>query len=140
MSTIEMWDMPRIAAEFGVAPNTVQSTWRNASIKQVEKLLADAGYPEPTVVLGCEVKALTGLRWREVRLTWGLPVLRMPASALPLPDIMLGTKPGWREIKIRKWAIDTNRADDDGRLRRAAPPGRPVGIVETVPRRRRAEV
>lgn len=136
---IEYWDQPRIAREFGIAQNTVASTWRNNTIKAVEAHLRAHGVDDFEAELGVPIKGLTKMRWREVKATktWG--PLRLPDGALPLPDAFVGTKPAWTAQGLRGWARVTGRRDDDGTLRRAAPPGRPPGIVETKPRRRRAE-
>jgi hypothetical protein len=138
--TSEFWDQPRIAAEFGVALNTVQSSWRNATIRVIEDhVRARSGGQEPEMVLGLPVARLTADRWRELRRELRLAGVKLPAVALPLPDTMTGTKPGWAERTIQDWASATRRRDQDGRLGKAKSPGRPPGVVETRPRRRAAD-
>lgn len=134
MSTF--WDQPRIAREFGVSVGTVQSSWRNATLKAVRAHLAKHGLSEQD--LGCTAEELSRLEWEPIRKRLGLPPLRLPKVALPLPDMVMGNKPGWTEPTIQKWADDTERRDADGRLCRSSPPGRPAGVVETRPRRRAA--
>lgn len=132
----DFWDQPRIAAEFTVAINTVQSSWRNATLQAVEAHLRAHGVDPATLPFG--VKAMTRQRFTALRAEHpALKPLKLPDAALPLPDTMIGTKPGWRERTIRAWAADTGRHDPaTGRLGRSSPPGRPAGIVEAGPRRR----
>jgi hypothetical protein len=140
----QFWDQPRIAREFGVAVNTVQSSWRNATIRalreHVEAHLAGLdGHDQrvgPEEWLATPLEQITGQRWRELRAEHGLRPLRLPDAALPLPDTILGTKPGWTPARIEAWADATKRRDAAGRLARSKPPGRPAGIVEAGPRRR----
>jgi hypothetical protein len=132
----QFWDQPRIAREFGVSVNTVQSAWRNATLRTIREHLAAAGLTETDLAMPAE--QLTRLEWETARRRLGLRPLRLPRIALPLPDAVMGNKPGWTEATIGKWADDTDRRDDQGRLCRASPPGRPAGSVEQQPRRRRS--
>lgn len=133
----EFWDQPRIAREFGVSVNTVESSWRNATLRAVREHLTAAGMSEDDI--GVPVKQLTRLTWEPVRRRLGLKPLRLPRVALPLPDVVMGNKPGWTEASMRRWADDTDRVGSDGTLCRSSPPGRPAGIAETAPRRRREQ-
>lgn len=146
MSVTDLWDQPRIAAEFGIASNTVQSTWRHASLRALREHLDTAlALPQHTRHAGQvrdelgDLRHVTRSRFEEVRARYGLPRLTMPRAALPLPDITIGSKPAWKEQTMQRWADGTGRRAEDGGLRRSSPPGRPVGIVETAPRQRRAE-
>ncbi len=144
MST-DLWDQPRIAREFGIAPNTVQSTWRNASLRTLREHLdaalalpQHAGHAEQVREALGDVKQVTKGGWEAVRAEYGLPRMTMPNAALPLPDVCVGTKPAWYERTMQRWADKTKRRADDGSLRRSSPPGRTPGITETQPRQRRA--
>jgi hypothetical protein len=130
------YDQPAIAAAFRVSVNTVQSSWRNATLRAVKEHLAAADLP--IADLGMPVESLTRLEWENVRRRLGLRPLHLPNIALPLPDAVMGNKPGWLPSSIDKWADDTDRRDDDGQFRRSSPPGRPPGVVETQPRRKKA--
>lgn len=130
----DFWDQPRIATEFGVSPNTVESSWRNATLKTVREHLAAAGLSEAD--MGCDARKLTRLGWEPVRKRLGLGPLRLPNIALPLPDLVLANKPAWTQASVQKWADETGRRGDAGQLCRSSPPGRPEGIIETRPRRR----
>jgi hypothetical protein len=129
-------DQPRIADAFGVSINTVQSSWRNATLRGLRAHLADAGVTVQQ--LGMQVEQVTRLEWENARRRLGLKPLRLPSIALPLPDLVVGNKPGWLPATIEKWADDTERRDEQGRLCRASPPGRPEGVGESKPRRSRA--
>lgn len=133
----DFWDMPRIAAAFGISPSTVQGGWRNGTLNAVRAHLAENGYPDAADALGIEPKLLTQEVWRERRPGLGLPPLRLPRQALPLPNLMLGNKPGWSDQAIQRWADDTGRRTADGGFCKASPTGRPPGVVESQPRRRR---
>lgn len=134
----QFWDQPRIAREFGVSVNTVQSAWRNATLRTVREHLAAAGRGEAD--LGMAVESLTRPQWEIIRRRLALRPLRLPRIALPLPDAVMGNKPGWLEATIQRWADDTERRDEHGQLCRSSPPGRPAGVVEQQPRRRRGDV
>lgn len=142
---MEFWDQPRIAREFGIAGNTVQSTWRNKSLTALRRHVAAAlaaplhtGHAEQVYAALGPLGEVTRSHWSEIRAAYGLPVLRLPAAALPLPDLVVGNKPMWTDKTMNRWADDTGRRGPDGRLRRGSPPGRPAGITEARPRRRRA--
>jgi hypothetical protein len=141
----EYWDQPRIAREFGIAVNTVQSSWRNATLKALREHIAEhiADLPDDSSRTAEEIilavgllERLTRARWHEICKLHGIRPLKLPGSALPLPDTVFGSKPGWTERSIRAWAADTKRVDADGALRRGSPPGRPAGVVEQRPRRK----
>ncbi len=138
----DLWDQTRIAREFGVSLSTVQTSWRNATITAVREHVQRCGLDVETT-LGGPVAALTQARWDAVRRVHAVPPLRLPNAALPLPDVVMGTnrggtRPGWTERTMRAWAVDTDRVDPVAGYRKAKSPGRPVGIVETKPRARRA--
>lgn len=139
----EYWDQPRIAREFGVSIQTVQTAWRSATLTALTAHVAASGMAvEVRDALGGEFRpaAVTQKAWDEVRRQFGLRPMRLPKAALPLPDLMIGAhKPAWREETIRRWATETERVDAEGALRRAKPPGRPKGTVEVRPRQRRPQ-
>lgn len=142
---VDYWDQPRIAREFGIAANTVQSTWRNASLRALRTHLAGAltaplhaGHAAQVHAQLGDLREVTRSGWERVRAQYGLPTLRLPRAALPLPDMVVGNKPLWTEKSMNRWADDTRRRAQDGTLRRCSPPGRPAGVVETRPRQRAA--
>lgn len=133
----ELWSQPRIAREFGVAPNTVQGSWRNTTLQVLRDhvtafltaLPADSGMRATDVLDAVGPAArLTATRWARIRDRFGMTEPEWPDAALPLPDIEFDGKPGWYASTMRAWAVGTKRVDAFGGLRRGTPPGRPPKI------------
>lgn len=134
---MQFLSQPEIGALIGVNPNTVHSTWRNATLREIRAHLAAAGLDEAH--LSVPVDRLTRDVWEAERRRLGLRPLHLSAAALALPDSITGNKPGWRLATIEQWATDTRRRDPQtGEYGKKSPPGRPVGVIETRPRPARA--
>lgn len=119
----QLWDAARIAEEFGARVNTVQASWRGATLRAVREHLAQFLADDRCAVAGHEVlsavgpvERLTAGRWQRVCRELGIPALRWPPRALPLPDLVIGNHPGWTEETIRGWARAEGMVDADGAL------------------------
>lgn len=130
---VELWDMTRVARGFGVSMSTVQASWRHDTLTAVRAHLDAAGVDGQWMV---PVERLTDEVWQRARRELGIGPLRLPRSALPLPDAIVARSPAWTEATLRRWAVATERVTADGGLRRASPPGRPKGSTDSRPRRR----
>lgn len=139
------WDMHRIADEFGASLNTVRTAWRystrdafNAHIDQHCATITARRAAKLRAAIG-PFRQLTAGRWEAIAAEHGVAPLQLPRTALPLPDIMFAGRPGWTQVTMARWAVLTRRIDSAGEFKRASPPGRPVGVIETRPRRPRTE-
>lgn len=131
-----LWDQPRMRDVFKVRIGTVYE-WRNATTKLVTEYLQAHGHRDPERALGVPVAALTQEAWEQAQARLALPALRLPNNALPLPAAFVGNKPVWSGDVVQRWGKRTGRIGQDGTGQRAKPPGRPAGVVEARPRRRR---
>lgn len=154
----DICDTAAIRARLDVRANTVQE-WRRHTFETIRAVLRAEGLHD---ALGVPVQALTRTQWDEYAAAAGLPAAPTPAqwqaaaerpgtaavafgpggwppNALPLPEYVTGGRPLFDLQVIDAWGRWTQRLTPAGQPQRAPyRGGRPTGVAEAGPRRRRA--